>query len=373
MSADLREFIAALRREGDIVEVEAPVDARLEVAEIHRRVIAAGGPALLFKNVIGSDFPLVTNLFGTPKRAEMAFGGHAARLVRRAVDVVQHALPPSLGKAWAARDLVMSGLKVGLKRSASGPVTEVREGPNLSRMPALTCWPEDGGPFITLPLVLTAHPDGLGTNLGMYRMQVYDAKTTGMHWQIGKGGGFHYDVAQKRGESLPVSVFVGGPPALILSAIAPLPENVPELLLASLIAGRRLEMVEGASDVPLVASAEFALVGRVQPKVRRAEGPFGDHYGYYSLTHDYPVFEVDRVYRRRDAISPATVVGKPRQEDFFIGDLLQDLLSPLFPPGDAAGQVAVVVRRNRLSLPGRRDRAGALRARSDGECFPHPG
>ena len=331
MSADLREFIAALRREGDIVEVEAPVDARLEVAEIHRRVIAAAGPALLFTNVIGSDFPLVTNLFGTPKRAEMAFGGHAARLVRRAVDVVQHALPPSLGKAWAARDLVMSGLKVGLKRSASGPVTEVREGPNLSRMPALTCWPEDGGPFITLPLVLTAHPDGLGTNLGMYRMQVYDAKTTGMHWQIGKGGGFHYDVAQKRGESLPVSVFVGGPPALILSAIAPLPENVPELLLASLIAGRRIEMVEGVSDVPLVASAEFALVGRVQPKVRRAEGPFGDHYGYYSLTHDYPVFEVDRVYRRRDAIYPATVVGKPRQEDFFIGDLLQDLLSPLFP------------------------------------------
>ena len=193
------------------------------------------------------------------------------------------------------------------------------------------CWPEDGGPFITLPLVLTAHPDGLGTNLGMYRMQIHDAKTAGMHWQIGKGGGFHYDVAEKRGESLPVNVFVGGPPALILSAIAPLPENIPELLLASLILGQKLEMVEGRSDVPLVASAEFAFVGRVPPRVRRAEGPFGDHYGYYSLVHDYPVFEIDRVYRRRDAIYPATVVGKPRQEDFFIGDLLQDLLSPLFP------------------------------------------
>ena len=331
MSADLREFIAALRREGDLVEIDAPVDARLEAAEIHRRVIAAGGPALLFNNVAGSDFPLVTNLFGTPKRAEMAFGGNAARFIRRAVDVVQHALPPTLGKAWAARDLVMSGLKVGLRRSSSGPVTEVREGPNLSRLPALTCWPEDGGPFITLPLVLTAHPDGLGTNLGMYRMQVHDNRTTGMHWQIGKGGGFHYDVAERRAESLPVSVFVGGPPALILSAIAPLPENIPELLLASLITGRPLEMVEGVSDVPLVANAEFALVGRVPKGVRRAEGPFGDHYGYYSLTHDYPVFEVDRVYRRRDAIYPATVVGKPRQEDFFIGNLLQDLLSPLFP------------------------------------------
>ncbi len=331
MSADLREFLAALRRESDLVEIDAPVDARLEAAEVHRRVIAAGGPALLFKNVVGSDFPLVTNLFGTPRRSEMAFGGNAARFVRRAVDVVQHALPPTLGKAWSARDLVMSGLKVGLRRKGGGPVTEVREGPNLSRLPALTCWPEDGGPFITLPLVLTAHPDGLGTNLGMYRMHVYDNKTTGMHWQIGKGGGFHYDVAEKRGESLPVSVHVGGPPALILSAIAPLPENIPELLLASLILGRRLDLVEGVSDVPLVANAEFALVGRVPARTRRPEGPFGDHYGYYSLVHDYPVFEIDRMYHRRDAIYPATVVGKPRQEDFFIGDLLQDLLSPLFP------------------------------------------
>ena len=331
MSADLREFIAVLRREGDIIEIDAPVSARLEAAEIHRRVIAAGGPALLFKNVIGSDFPLVTNLFGTPKRAEVAFGGNAAKFVRRAVDVVQHALPPTLGKLWNARDLAASGMRIGLKRASSGPVTQVTEGPNLNRLPALTCWPEDGGPFVTLPLVLTAHPDGLGTNLGMYRMQVFDAKTTGMHWQIGKDSGFHYDVAERRGASLPVNVFVGGPPALILSAIAPLPENIPELLLASLILGRRLDLVEGRSDVPLVANAEFAFVGRVKPGVRRAEGPFGDHYGYYSLTHDYPVFEVDRVHRRRDAIYPATVVGKPRQEDFFIGDLLQDLLSPLFP------------------------------------------
>jgi UbiD family decarboxylase len=331
MFGDLREFIDALRLEGDLVEIEAPVDARLEAAEIHRRVIAAGGPALLFKNVTGSDFPLVTNLFGTQKRAELAFAGNAARFVHRAVGVVQHALPPSLGKAWAARDLVMSTLKIGLRRSSSGPVTEVRETPQLSKLPVLTCWPEDGGPFVTLPLVLTAHPEGLGTNLGMYRMQIFDDRTTGMHWQIGKGGGFHYDLAERRGAPLAVSVFVGGPPALILSAIAPLPENLPELLLASLILGRKLDMVEGLSDVPLVANAEFAFVGSVKPKTRRPEGPFGDHYGYYSLTHEYPVFEVDRLYRRRDAIYPATVVGKPRQEDFYIGDLLQDLLSPLFP------------------------------------------
>jgi 3-polyprenyl-4-hydroxybenzoate decarboxylase len=152
-----------------------------------------------------------------------------------------------------------------------------------------------------------------------------------MHWQIGKGGGFHYAVAEARGESLPVTVFLGGPPALILAAIAPLPENVPELMLASLLLGRRLRRVGGIGPHPLVADAEFALVGNVPPRVRRPEGPFGDHYGYYSLRHDYPVFEVETIAHRKDAVYPATVVGKPRQEDFFIGDLLQELLSPLFP------------------------------------------
>jgi UbiD family decarboxylase len=225
--------------------------------------------------------------------------------------------------------------------------TDVR----LDRLPVLTCWPEDGGPFVTLPLVYTEHPEGKGrsnperergeaaartggagrSNLGMYRLQVYDARSTGMHWQIGKGGGFHYAAAEARGESLPATVFLGGPPALILAAIAPLPENVPELMLASLVAGRRLDRCPGPGPHPLLADAELALVGRVAPRLRRPEGPFGDHYGYYSLRHDYPVFEVEALCRRRDAIYPATVVGKPRQEDFFIGDLLQELLSPLFP------------------------------------------
>lgn len=333
MSGDLRAFLDELRRSGskDLVEVTAPVDAKLEAAEIHRRVIAAGGPALLFTNVHGASFPLVTNLFGTARRAELAFGRNAGPFIRKAAEFAKTALPPTVGKLWAARDLGLAGLKVGLRRRSSGPVTEVEEAPDLTKLPVLTCWPEDGGPFFTLPLVLTAHPDGHGANLGMYRLQVHDATSTGMHWQIGKGGGFHYAAAESKLTALPVNVFVGGPPALILSAIAPLPENVPELILASLIAGERLGIVEGKSALPLVGGAEFAFVGRVPPEVRKPEGPFGDHYGYYSLRHDYPVFEIDRVYRRRDAIFPATVVGKPRQEDFFIGDLLQDLLSPLFP------------------------------------------
>ena len=201
----------------------------------------------------------------------------------------------------------------------------------LDRLPVMTCWPDDGGPFVTLPLVYTEHPDRLGHNLGIYRLQVYDERTTGMHWQIGKGGGFHHAAAEAKDAPLPVTVFLGGPPALILAAVAPLPENVPELMLASLIAGQRLPLVDDVGPHPLVASAEFALIGSVAPHSRKPEGPFGDHYGYYSLQHDYPVFAVERMAHRQDAIYPATVVGKPRQEDFFIGDLLQELLSPLFP------------------------------------------
>ena len=163
--------------------------------------------------------------------------------------------------------------------------------------------------FVTLPLVYTHHPERPGHNLGMYRMHVHDRRTTGMHWQIGKGGGYHYAVAERRNEALPVTVFLGGPPALILSAIAPLPENLPELMLASLISGERLKLSEGPWPHPLVANAEIALIGEVPPHVRRPEGPFGDHYGYYSLRHDYPVFNVKQIARRRDAMFPATVVG----------------------------------------------------------------
>ena len=329
---DLRAFLNRLRSDQDLVEVTAPVDRALEVAEIHRRVVAAGGPALLFSNVRDADFPLVTNLFGTPRRAELAFGERPQRLIHRLVELVETALPPTPATLWGARDLGAELFRVGTRRGRSGPVTDVvTDDVRLDRLPALTTWPDDGGPFITLPTVFTEHPDGRGHNLGMYRLQVHDARTTGMHWQIGKGGGFHYDIAERRGHALPATVFLGGPPALILSAVAPLPENVPELMLASLIAGERLRLVEGVGPPSLVGSAEFALLGSVPPRVRRPEGPFGDHYGYYSLCHDYPVFEVSRIARRHDAIFPATVVGKPRQEDFFIGDLLQELLSPLFP------------------------------------------
>jgi 4-hydroxybenzoate decarboxylase subunit C len=334
MHTNLRSFIDLLRRENEIVEVTAEVDPYLEIAEIHRRVIEAKGKALFFRNVKGSEFPVATNLFGTNKRIDLAFGKRPQEFVKRAVEMAESLIPPKLGRLWGFRDMGLAALKLGTKNVSLAPVLEARQPQvDLEKLPLLQLWPEDGGHFNTLPLVYTESPVTGKSNLGIYRMQRYDKTSTGMHWQIGKGGGFHYFEAERQNKALPVTVFLGGPPALILSAVAPLPEDVPELMLASLLAGGKLPMAQNplSGGHRLIAEAEFALCGYVAPNERKPEGPFGDHYGYYSLTHDYPVFRADAVYHRRDAIYPATVVGKPRQEDFFIGDYLQELLSPLFP------------------------------------------
>jgi UbiD family decarboxylase len=218
-----------------------------------------------------------------------------------------------------------------MKRVSRGPLASRQNPVDLERLPLLKTWPEDGGHFVTLPLVYTEHPETGHHNLGMYRIQRYDANTTGVHWQIQKGGGFHYHVAESRDQPLPLTIFVGGPPALILAAIGPLPEDMPELILASLLQGERLRRTSSLSDHPhpLIAEAEFAIQGYVPPHTRRPEGPFGDHYGYYSLEHDYPVLEVEEVFHRPDAIFPATVVGKPPQEDLYLGDYIQKLMAPL--------------------------------------------
>lgn len=333
MHPSLRSFLDLLTRENEIVTIKSEVDPYLELAEIHRRVIAEGGPALLFKNVKGSRFPVVTNLFGTQRRIELAFGPKPEAIVREMVLIAQSLLPPKTTELWAHRSTALDVLRLGTRNTSRSPVTQVTDRPaRLDQLPVLTTWQEDGGPFITLPLVYTENPVTGKHNLGVYRMQVYDSASAGLHWQIQKGGGFHYYEAERLEKSLPVSVFLGGPPALILAAIAPLPEDVPELVLASLLQGQRLKMSKNPlGGHRLVAEAEFALVGHAAPHERKPEGPFGDHYGYYSLQHDYPVFRADAVFHRRDAIYPATVVGKPQQEDFFIGDYLQSLLSPLFP------------------------------------------
>ncbi|OXM13081.1 UbiD family decarboxylase [Paenibacillus herberti] len=334
--ANLKQFTEALRADGDLAIIDAPVDPNLELAEIHRRVIEQEGPALLFTNVKGSTFPVLTNMFGTARRVDLAFGTKPEQLMKTVVGAAERLLPPTMSAIWGERGMMFDLLKVGLKdvpNSAAPILQHVRREAPLKGLPFLTSWQEDGGPFVTLPLVYTEHPNHPKKhNLGMYRMQIFDDYTTGMHWQIHKGGGFHYHEAEQLNQELPVSVFLGGPPALIAAAIAPVPEHLPELMIASLILGSKLPVTQdplGSHRIP--AEAEFSIHGTVPPHLRRPEGPFGDHFGYYSLQHDFPVFNVKHVYHRKDAIYPATIVGKPRQEDYYLGEYLQRLLSPAFP------------------------------------------
>ncbi|MCB1050917.1 MAG: UbiD family decarboxylase [Acidobacteria bacterium] len=328
---NLQSFIHALRAEGELVDVQVSADPRGVIPEIQRRVVAEQGPALLFHRPSSGRFPLVCNLFGNQKRIEIAFGQKPEQLVRDLVEVVDQ-LPPKPSDVWHRRKLIGQMLRLGLKSRSRGPVTQQRTD-SLNDLPVLTCWPLDGGPFITLPLVYTEHPHSGKGNLGMYRLQVQAPQQTGMHIQIHRGGGNHYYQAESQGQALPCCVFLGGPPALILAAIAPLPEDVPELVFASLVQGHKLDMIKNQrlSPLPLVGEADFCLVGEIPPHVRAPEGPFGDHYGYYSLQHDYPVFQIRHILHRPDAIYPATVVGRPPQEDHFLALYLQKLLSPIFP------------------------------------------
>ena len=331
--SNIRSFLKALRSENELVDITAPVNPYLEIPEIHRRTVSGGGPALMFKNVNGSRFPVVTNLFGTKKRVDLAFGSDGPKLLAQIAALPHEFLPPTAAKVWRSRSLFKRILSAGTSRTLKAPVlAEKMAAVDLTQLPALTTWKLDGGPFFTLPLVYTEDPASRISNLGMYRMHRYDKTTTGMHFQINKGGGFHLARAGELGLKLPVNVAFGGPPLAILGAIAPLPENVPELMLTSLLLGSRLKLARAAeSQLPIMAEAEFTLIGSVDPHEVHPEGPFGDHYGYYSLQHDFPVFRCNAVYHRPDAIFPATVVGKPRQEDFYIGNYLQELLSPLFP------------------------------------------
>lgn len=326
---NLRDFIGALRERGEVVDVFHPVDPHLEIAEIHRRVAEANGPALFFHSVKGSAFPVVTNLFGSRRRIDIAFCNRPDKTIAEIVKAMTS--EPTLRTLWKHRHALKQLKNLGTKKSFSAPI-KARRVDDLERLPLLQLWPKDGGHFITLPLVYTEPPGGGAPNLGMYRIQRYGKREAGLHFQIQKGGGFHFHLAEERDQALPVTIFIGGPPALILSAITPLPENVSELLIAGLMQGRKLGITScKESPYPLIGECEFALVGEALPHQRRPEGPFGDHYGYYSLQHDFPVFKLQALYHRKDAIYPATVVGKPRQEDFYIGEYLQELLSPLFP------------------------------------------
>lgn len=326
---DLRRFLRRLEAEGELARVPVPVSARFEIAEIVSRISARQGPALLFEKVEGSALPVAANLLGSPRRIELALGFEPARIGRDLVETLERLQPPRPRDLWRSRRFLARALRSRTRQVRRAPCQELIEEPDLSRLPILTSWPKDGGPFVTWPMVLTRHPRTGGRNLGTYRMQVFDARTTGMHMQIQKGGGFHYHAAEQAGQPLPACVVLGGDPVLMLASVAPLPENLDELAFAAYLRGAPLPLARAAS-VPLSvpAMAELVLEGEIPPGERRLEGPFGDHFGHYSHAAEFPVFHLKKITRRKEAIFPVSVVGQPPQEDRHIGDALQEMMAP---------------------------------------------
>ena len=324
----LGEFIAFCESKGDVKRITREVDWKYEVTEIGWREARAQGPLLVFENVRGARFPLAVNVLAATRRIEWALG-RTPRAVGAEIEEIFHAVPPkALSDLWPLRRHVGRVLASRPQRLTAGPAQESSLGADLSSLPILQLWPGDGGRFVTFPLVFTEDPDTHKRNLGLYRIHVYDAKTTGMHWQIGKGGGVHYHKAEKRGEGLEVAVAVGADPATLLAGVAPLPEGIDELAFAGFLRGRPTRMARARSLRMLVpADAEFVIEGVVPPGERRTEGPFGDHFGHYSHAAPFPVFHVRNVTHRRQPVFQASVVGKPPQEDKYMGEAVQDMFT----------------------------------------------
>ena len=342
-----RDVVVDLKKNGRLIEIDTPLSARLEIAEIQRRVYARKGPAILFTNPVNSRFPMVSNLFGSLDQARFVFR-HTIERVRRAIELkidpnaffrnpLRYLSAPST--AWAMLP----------KRVRSGPV--FANSCAISDLPQLISWPDDGGPFITLPQVLSSPPvdadNGLpklsSCNLGMYRIQLsgnqYQTnEQIGLHYQLHRGMGIHHQQALKANKPFPVTITVGGSPAMTLAAVMPLPEDVGELTFAGALAGYRIPMIVSRTSsksslpiAPIYADADFAITGIVDPNSLKPEGPFGDHLGYYALTHPFPWMQVTGVYHRPGAIWPFTVVGRPPQEDTTFGELIHEITGPIIP------------------------------------------
>lgn len=335
---NLASCLTDLEQSGQLIRVNTEVDPHLEIASIQRRAFAAKAPAMLFTRVKGCRFPMVANMFGTKERIHYIFR-HTLKAVEGVfklkvdpLDIFKHpqkytGLPRAL---WSSMP----------KTVRKGPVMECTT--TVSQLPQLTSWPMDGGGYVTLPQVYTEHPSKKGygqSNLGMYRVQLtgdhfVKDKEVGLHYQINRGIGYHHAEALRRNEPLRVNIFVGGPPAMTLAAVMPLPEGMPELSFAGALGGFRIPMIGGKRGAPnglaMLAEADFCISGVIAP-YQKPEGPFGDHLGYYSLTHDFPVLQVDKVYHRRDAVWPFTTVGRPPQEDTMFGEFIHELTTELVP------------------------------------------
>ncbi|MCP4775563.1 MAG: UbiD family decarboxylase [Planctomycetaceae bacterium] len=332
---NLTDCVNDLEQSGNLIRVDEEIDANLEAAEIHRRVYQSGGPAILFDNVKGCEFPMVSNLFGTLERAKYIFRDafeNVQRAIQLKVDPGEALRQPL--KYWRAPFVA---LQMRPKAVRTGPVMKCQT--SLSSLPQLKSWPDDGGAFVTLPQVYSEDvrsPGLMKSNLGMYRVQISGNqfaadREVGMHYQIHRGIGVQHKAAMDAGKPFHVNIFVGGNPAMTVAAVMPLPEGMSELTFAGALAGHRIQMVKQTNAAAIYAQADFCISGTIDPQRQLPEGPFGDHLGYYSLTHDFPVLNVKSVYHRKGAIWPFTVVGRPPQEDTVFGELIHELTGPVIP------------------------------------------
>ena len=322
---DLRDWIALLEREGELVRVGAEVDPDLEITEIVDRTVKAGGPALLFEHPKGSEHPLVINQFGTERRMCLAFGVERLDdVAQRVADVLEMQPPSGLMEKLRGLQKLKSIADSRAKTVARGACQELvlrDDDVCLGLLPIQRCWPGDPAPFITLPAVITHDPRTGGRNVGMYRMQVIDERTTFMHWQLHKTGARHWRRYMELKQRMPVAVALGGDPVYAFTATAPLPDGIDEMMLAGFLRKKSVEMVKcDTNDLEIPADCDFVLEGYIEPEEKPdLEGPFGDHTGYYTLPEPYPRFHIEHITHRRDAIYPGTIVGVPPMEDFYLG------------------------------------------------------
>jgi 4-hydroxy-3-polyprenylbenzoate decarboxylase len=334
MYSDLNDFIADLDRRKLLARVTESLSPDLEIAALTDRACKSpgGGPALLFERPTGHAIPVATNLFGSLDRICLALG--VSTLDDLAADVDELMTPPTVSGLLDAVKLLPKAARLHdlvPKTVRDGPCQEVvsPEG-SLHDLPILKCWPEDGGPYITFPLVITRDPETGVRNVGTYRMQVFDDRSTGMHWQRHKGGAQHYRLAERLGRRLDVAVALGPDPVLAYAATAPMPEGLDELLLAGFLSRKRVELVKCRTiELEVPANAQIVLEGYVEPHERRREGPFGDHTGFYSLPDDYPVFHLTCITQRRQPVYLTTVVGRPPMEDYYLGKASERLFLPM--------------------------------------------
>jgi 4-hydroxy-3-polyprenylbenzoate decarboxylase len=331
--SDLRDFVAHLERSGRLRRVAAPVSRDLEITEIVDRVSKSRGDAnvaLLFERVEGFDTPVLVNAFGSEDRMAAALGVERLDdLGARVARLLDLRMPGSFLDKMRKLGTLLDVAKAAPRRVGAAPCQEVVEtaAPSLAGLPVLTCWPGDGGRYVTLPAVFTRDPATGARNVGMYRLQVFDDRTLGMHWQTHKGGAEHERRATGR---MPVAIALGGDPAMIYAASAPLPPGIDEVVFAGWLRGAGVEMVACRTvDLEVPAQAEIVLEGWVDPAERRVEGPFGDHTGYYSLAREYPVFHLQAVTRRARPIYPTTIVGRPPQEDYWLGKATERIFLPI--------------------------------------------